>query len=141
MGQASQCNGCLLVAQEAKLGERLLVLTDDRTHAGSVLLYELGGTPAPGQGKRVEHEGRPVRFIAWLMSPEHACGGPMPKVRCRTTGSFRSAQDVALEEAERLGYAADPTPVVCNGKGCEAVLETPDDIHAGLCDDCAWKDA
>ena len=109
MGQASQCNGCLLVAWIAQHGDKLLLLDDDRTHKGSILVYQLDAAPIAGQGRRVEHEGRPVRFMAWLMSPEHACGDPMPRVRCRATGSFKTAQEVALEEAARLGIASNTT--------------------------------
>jgi len=69
------CNGCLLDQKRRELGARLLVL-DDQDHAGAVTLFELGAQPIDGQGAKREHDGKPVRFLAWLMSPGHACGRP-----------------------------------------------------------------
>ena len=73
LNPVSDCNGCNLARWKLEHSDKLLVLAD-KTHPGSVDVYVFDAPPVEGQGEKVEHDGRSVAQIAWLMNPGHACG-------------------------------------------------------------------
>lgn len=112
-----QCNGCLLERKHRELGEDLLILPGSVIYfRNGITLYRLDAAPIEGQGEKVEHGGRPVKFIAWLAAGEHSCGKPAPV--------FHVALDSA-GEVERLK--------LCEPCGaCERVAP----LVGGECPDC-----
>jgi len=63
-----RCNGCKIAQLKWGLGDKFLgLLSEDGWYA----VYALDQLPSLDQ-RKVEHEGRPVRFVAMFMSPEHS---------------------------------------------------------------------
>ena len=64
----ARCNGCEYAKLKHSLGNNVLALHEN----GGTGVYELDAQPVAGQGSKVEHEGRPVRFKAWFMDIGHS---------------------------------------------------------------------
>lgn len=62
------CNGCDYLKLRHELGIKFLSIYE----GGGVGVYEQDAEPIKGQGSRVWHKGKPVRFRVWFMSIGHS---------------------------------------------------------------------
>lgn len=70
MSSLTPCNFCSLRSIKARYRpEEILCLT---VH-GWITYYQVDADPLPGQGEPLEHNGRPIRFLASFMSLTGHC--------------------------------------------------------------------
>lgn len=61
MGSLTRCNYCDLQDLKARYKPEELIRLNQR---GWISYYRLGAEPIPGQDDPIEHEGKPIQFLA-----------------------------------------------------------------------------
>ena len=64
-----RCNGCKYAELKWRLGDKFYSVVNSY---GWTDVYELDAKPVLGQGKTVEHDGRPIRFRGGFMAIGHS---------------------------------------------------------------------